>query len=408
MKYVVGVDFSASQNACMLAEYETGRILRKKEVLRGAFYKEPNSPDDSPRPLDCYCPGLPVEDRAHAYLAGLVQGFLNDAGIKKSDVMAVGISLAGKLFSDGRDGKDVLFMGANTPKRFGKTESGRTSINATRTLRKEFRGIPIIGGNDCNCTGIAQSILYETRGIGPKKTFYLTISTGIGGGGPKEDADEIGHMVIGNVHPAVSLKCGCGVQDCLEAYASGTGISNFAKKIIWLYRMNPRKFAGYASYEREVGRLLDKNGRPFNLKEAAVKSMLAGMINEKQRKGEAFTAKDVFKAMYKKDLLAYHILNTTARMTAEVIASTAQIHDLERVGIGGGVGANNPKYVGMIQKHVNRILIKGNKMLPKGVIVEVCPLGKAANDYGALSLAMPEKYRAQWAKTMLKATGKKR
>jgi predicted NBD/HSP70 family sugar kinase len=401
MKYAFGIDFSASQNACMLAEYKTGKILWKKEILHGAFYKEPNSPDDSPRTLDCYRIGLPVEDRAHTYLADMVKGFLKEAGIKKNDVMAVGISLAGKVFSDGRDGKDVLFMGANTPRRFGKQYDGLLGINATKTLRKEFKGVPIIGANDCNCTGSAQSILYERQGFNPEKTFYITLSTGIGGGGPKNDADEIGHTIVANMHPAVSLTCGCGVQDCLEAHASGTGIANLARRLVELQNRKPRIFREYLQYETLGGRLA-------SIRQASRARLLKSMLKDRDKQGTAFTAKDVFTAMCKGDKLAGHILDKTARMTAEAIVTAAQLHDLERVGIGGGVGLNNPEYVKMIQKHVNRILVKNNKMLPQGVVVETSPLGRAANDYGALSLVMPEKYRLQWAKTMLKEVRKKR
>lgn len=208
-------------------------------------------------------------------------------------------------------------------------------------------------------------------------------------------------MVTGNVHPKVALTCGCGLQNCLEARASGTGIANLAKKIIELSRNKPRDFAEFAEYERSGGRAL-------NLAEAVKKSKLPALFDQKQNQGTVFTSKDVCHAMYDGDQLAYYILNTTARMTAEAIVNIAQIHDLERVGIGGGVGENNPKYVEMIQDHVKQILVKGNKLLPNGVVVEIGPLGTVANDYGALSLVAPEKHRAAWAKTMQEEAKKRK
>lgn len=89
MKYIVGVDFGASQNVYTLAEYETGKIVTKKEVPQGAFYKAPNLPDEAPRVLDAYRNDLPTAERTHVFLTEGVKNFLQDAHVKNEDIMGI-------------------------------------------------------------------------------------------------------------------------------------------------------------------------------------------------------------------------------------------------------------------------------------------------------------------------------
>ncbi len=72
-------------------------------------------------------------------------------------------------------------------------------------------------------------------GIHHRNLLYLTISTGIGGGvvvdnrlllGENGLAAEFGHVTIDPEGPM----CGCGHRGHLEAYASGTGITNFVRQ----------------------------------------------------------------------------------------------------------------------------------------------------------------------------------
>lgn len=66
----------------------------------------------------------------------------------------------------------------------------------------------------------------------PSRLFYITLSTGIGGGllldgeifrGAAERHPEIGHQVIDNAI-GETLECACGSKNCFEALASGTAI----------------------------------------------------------------------------------------------------------------------------------------------------------------------------------------
>ena len=74
-------------------------------------------------------------------------------------------------------------------------------------------------------------------GRGTRLLVYLTISTGVGGGiiidrkvyhGVSGAAGELGHMVVWFNGP----RCLCGERGCLEAIASGTGLSWRAKELV--------------------------------------------------------------------------------------------------------------------------------------------------------------------------------
>lgn len=80
--------------------------------------------------------------------------------------------------------------------------------------------------NDCS-SGAYGSYVENNK---PTNMLYISISTGIGGGlilndklyEGKGNAAEVGHMHVNGK----GKKCPCGKVDCLELYASGSGIEN--------------------------------------------------------------------------------------------------------------------------------------------------------------------------------------
>ena len=107
-------------------------------------------------------------------------------------------------------------------------------------------GLPVALGNDANLAAMgeyhygagrdAHGELVEPRAGHPLKSlFYVTISTGIGGGaveggtlllGANGLTAEVGHTTVDTSTNAPL--CQCGKRGCLEAVSSGTAISNFA------------------------------------------------------------------------------------------------------------------------------------------------------------------------------------
>ena len=109
-----------------------------------------------------------------------------------------------------------------------------TNVPITDAVRKLFN-LPITIANDANAAAIGE----QTFGIGKNMKHFvlLTLGTGLGSGiiansnllvGEHGMAGEIGHV---NVNPQGRM-CNCGLQGCLETYASVTGIKRTVFKLI--------------------------------------------------------------------------------------------------------------------------------------------------------------------------------
>jgi len=99
-------------------------------------------------------------------------------------------------------------------------------------LRDTF-GVPVVMDNDANAGALGEGVHGAARGVRP--LFYMTLSTGIGGGiltgegvyrGADSYAGEIGHL---NIHPD-GPDCLCGSNGCFERMCCG----------LWLERDNGR------------------------------------------------------------------------------------------------------------------------------------------------------------------------
>ncbi|WP_225048248.1 ROK family protein [Lacticaseibacillus kribbianus] len=100
-------------------------------------------------------------------------------------------------------------------------------------------GLPCFVANDVVCGTLAEMKL----GIGQRTRdlIYINVGTGIAAGivsaghlivGKHNDAGEIGHMVVDVDSP---VRCVCGRYGCVEALASGLGMSNIAKRMLPQY-----------------------------------------------------------------------------------------------------------------------------------------------------------------------------
>jgi glucokinase len=95
---------------------------------------------------------------------------------------------------------------------------------------EEIFNVPVFLNNDANVAALGEWKYGAARGHA--NVFYITISTGIGGGvildnhlllGQRGLGTEVGHVVIMPDGPL----CGCGKRGHIEAFASGTGIANY-------------------------------------------------------------------------------------------------------------------------------------------------------------------------------------
>ncbi|NQW24338.1 MAG: ROK family protein [SAR202 cluster bacterium] len=111
-----------------------------------------------------------------------------------------------------------------------------------KALWESAFGVPVWVGNDANLAAFGEYHFgagKESADSGrPIKTlFYVTVSTGVGGGivdngsvflGANGLTGEIGHTVVDPT--AAGLICQCGSRGCLESLASGTGIGRIARE----------------------------------------------------------------------------------------------------------------------------------------------------------------------------------
>ena len=105
-------------------------------------------------------------------------------------------------------------------------------------------GLPVVLGNDANLAAVGEYHYGAGRDAGRaghplKSLFYVTISTGIGGGvledgtlllGANGLTAEVGHTTVDTTRDAPL--CQCGKLGCLEAISSGTAIANYARSTL--------------------------------------------------------------------------------------------------------------------------------------------------------------------------------
>lgn len=147
-------------------------------------------------------------------LAGLVDETLAEAGLKKSDVAAVGLAVPGPMSVK----NGLVLEPPNMP--------AWRNI-PVRAWVEELTGRPVRLNNDANAAGLAEFRFGEFRGT--PDLVYLTMSTGIGGGvisggrllqGGDDLAGEVGHFVLDPQGPA----CPCGQRGCWEMYCGGRNL----------------------------------------------------------------------------------------------------------------------------------------------------------------------------------------
>lgn len=109
-----------------------------------------------------------------------------------------------------------------------------------RILNQTFN-LPVALANDANAAALGEMLFGAAKGM--KNFVVLTLGTGLGSGivvdgqlliGEHGAAGEIGHV---NVDPKGRM-CNCGLQGCLETYASVTGIKRTVFELIANMREN--------------------------------------------------------------------------------------------------------------------------------------------------------------------------
>ena len=180
-----------------------------------------------------------------------------------------------------------------------------------KALWEEAFQVPVWVGNDANLAALGEHYFgagkeSADKGRPVKTLFYVTVSTGVGGGvvdkgsvflGANGLTAEIGHTLVDTTVDA--LQCQCGARGCLEAIASGTGIERIAKQ------------------------KLASGGFP----DSALAALDAGLVDSEA----------VFDAAEKKDSLALSILEGAVSALAVGLTNVVHLFNPDMIVLGGGV-----------------------------------------------------------------------
>jgi glucokinase len=218
-------------------------------------------------------------------------------------------------------------------------------------LKAEF-GIPVQIMNDCNAAVIGEHIFGAGREI--DNLFYVTLSTGLGGGaivdgnplnGKDGNAPEIGHLTL---DPNSELICGCGCRGHWEAYCSGANIPNYARILL----------------------------KDRDLDGGLLMRMVRGDLGK-------LTSKMIFEAAGKGDRDAVFVVDEVGNMNAVGFANIVNAFDPELITIGGSVAINNPDLIiEPIKRGIERHLIN------RKPDIRLTSLGADVVLYGGLAIAL--------------------
>ncbi|HHU22875.1 MAG TPA: ROK family glucokinase [Clostridiales bacterium] len=264
-------------------------------------------------------------------IADSLKSYMSDNGIKKTDIIGVGMGVPGPVGDDGTVHKCVNL--------------GWGVFNVKETLER-LTGLRVKATNDANAAALGE--MWKGGGKGYDKLVMVTLGTGVGGGivldgkalnGAHGAAGEIGHMPVRRRENRI---CGCGKRNCLETYASGSGIAKTARE----------RISAYADSSL--------NAVP------------------------EITAKDIFEHAARGDRLAKELIEELGSDLGEALASIACVCDPEIFVLGGGVSHGGLLLLDVVQKHFFEYAFHACRETK----FALAKLGGDAGIYGAMRLLL--------------------
>ncbi|MDF5729254.1 MAG: ROK family protein [Rhizonema sp. PD38] len=235
-----------------------------------------------------------------------------------------------------------------------------------RDLLAEEFGVPTRVDNDANVAALGEHRF--GAGQGYDSLFYITISTGVGGGwilngkpwqGAEGMAGEIGHMVVDPSGPM----CLCGKRGCVERLTSGPYIAQDAREVL---ENEPQRLPVSGTFQdkehRERGEIL--------------RSLVEGNL-------ELITGKVVSEAAAAGDDLAEELLSRGGWALGMGIGNVANLINPQRFVLGGSVTKTGKVWWDVVTK------VARETALPE-VNFEIVPalLGDDAPLWGAVALSL--------------------
>ncbi|HHW90077.1 MAG TPA: ROK family protein [Clostridiales bacterium] len=263
---------------------------------------------------------------------------LNDLGIKKEQIQAIGIGSPGSV-----DSKTGVIIYSNN------IQWKNVSLGSELT---RLTGLPTYVHNDANAAAMGEWMFGAGKGY--KDIVLITIGTGIGGGvvingdlleGNYSAGAEIGHTRLGGK----GNLCTCGRTDCFETYASATALIRMTKQAM---QDNPD-------------------------------SKMWDYVNGDINKTGGRTAFECAKAG---DSAAQKVIDEYIYYLGEGIANMANIFRPDIIILGGGVCAQGESLTKPLQKHLDKN-IYAKDLLPTVQII-TAKLGNDAGIIGAAALGI--------------------
>ncbi|MGJ5674058.1 MAG: ROK family protein [Nostochopsis sp.] len=242
---------------------------------------------------------------------------------------------------------------------------GWENIALQELLTDEY-GVSVGVDNDANVAALGE--YRYGAGVGYNSLFYITVSTGVGGGwilngkpwrGANGMAGEIGHMVVDPVGPI----CLCGKRGCVERLASGPYMALDVREVLFNEpQKTDRRASDYPQDRTQRGEIL--------------RSLVEGNL-------ELITGKIVSEAATQGDELAQDILHRSAWALGLGIGNVANLMNPQRFVLGGSVTKAGEGFWRVIRQ------VARETALPE-INFEVIPaaLGDDAPLWGAVALAL--------------------
>lgn len=255
-------------------------------------------------------------------------------------LVKIGISCGGPLNSK----KGLIKSPPNLP--------GWDDIPIVDILEKEF-GVGVTIQNDANACALAEWMM--GAGVGTENMIFLTFGTGMGAGlilngkiysGTNDLGGEVGHLRLADDGPV-----GFGKAGSFEGFCSGGGIAQLAKSTVE-HKLKNNNAVGFCPSTEDI---------------------------------DAITAKLVFTAALKGDLVALEIVKISADYLGKALAILIDTLNPECIVIGSIYARNEA----LLKPLVYKVLEK--EAIPEAL--EVCrilpaKLGDKIGDYAALGVAM--------------------
>jgi glucokinase len=215
-----------------------------------------------------------------------------------------------------------------------------------RARLEEALGLPAVLDNDAKAFALGEALF--GAGKGAHCMLGMVVSTGVGGGivtngrlfdGATGNAGHVGHIIVSKGGP----RCYCGGIGCITVYASGTGLA--ARAVSALRRRGRSDLAGTPADE--------------------------------------ITGRTVAEAAAAGDPLAAKLMLDASLALARGIASAANLLDLDRVVIGGGVAQCGELLFAPLRRELKR---RARLSFSRDLEIRPASLGTEAGVVGAAGL----------------------